>query len=226
MNSTTIQAPTASGPASKERAAPAAPGGWVRVDRSFLDARTTPRKRNGEPISGRERLMWAILDGYCGPRPFCWPSTEELAAAYGCDVRTAFQILKEMDEDGIIRRVAEGPKGKRIGIILLKRINPDSAEMVEQEVPSMIALLRDAIEDSLTRRRTLPFEAGIARKTAHSKKSRYRSKKWSRKRAGTKTIRFNDNDQESLSPQPSFRRPRPPANPPPTSPPWSPRWPG
>lgn len=154
---------------SKVRASSDSLSGWVHVERSSLDARYTHRKPDGEPITVRERLMWAILEGYCyyGKR-FCRPGTKELSEAYGCSVRTLFQILKEMDEDGIIRRVSEGPMDRRIGIILLKRTNPDRPETEESEIPDLIARLKAEIGGSSGGHPPHPQHTEPARKTAQS----------------------------------------------------------
>jgi hypothetical protein len=147
---------------------PPAPG-WVHVERRFLHASTTHRKPNGDPITPRERLVWFILDGYCGPyRPYCFPGVDRVAADFGVERRTAFEILREMDDDRLVRRVfEEGDRGKLIGFILLRRTNPNfPAPEGEAEIQAMIKLLKEAIEESAARRRTAPFGGGFAaRKT-------------------------------------------------------------
>ncbi len=162
------QAPSARlvGPDEGTRRATSGPIGWVHAERYFLDARTTHCKPNGDPITGRERMMWTLLEGYCGPKPFCWPGTAELAEAYGCKERTAHEILQEMEADGIIHRVFEGVRGKRVGIILLKRMNPSCRAPLPEEVPFVVTRLKEARERSLGHRRTIPFGAATVRKTA------------------------------------------------------------
>jgi hypothetical protein len=141
------------------------PSGWVHVERLFLNARTTLRKPDGKPITPRERLVWIILDGYCGPgRPFCFPGVDRLAADYGGERRTMFQILDEMERDGIIWRVFSEPerKGKIIGFILLKRTNLNIAWTEKRDIPGMEERLKEAIRESSERRKTAQPGGGCA----------------------------------------------------------------
>src|SRR4051812_3624416 len=137
-NSELIEAPRQDGVATKVRAQERPPDAWtIRVafrPSGMLDARTTHRKANGKPITPRERLMLQIIEGYARSKCYAWMSTGELAAAYGVDERSAQVILKEMDDDQLIRRVIEDadmPKrpgmryASRVGVILLKRFDPD-----------------------------------------------------------------------------------------------------
>src|SRR5262245_23248927 len=78
---------------------------WVvRADSSTLDARTTFRKADGRPITTNERLMLAVLEGFCRSKPYCWPSNQRLAAAMGKGERTVQSVLREMELDGLIVR--------------------------------------------------------------------------------------------------------------------------
>jgi hypothetical protein len=134
------------------------PGPWrVCVPVGVLDARTTYRGRDGSPLGVRGRLMLLILDGYCRNRPYCWARNEELAAAYGCEVRAVQLILRELEGDGLIVRVAAG-RGEpgRIGIVLRVRADPrrpaaDSESALRMAILSLMEQREGARGDEKTR---------------------------------------------------------------------------
>lgn len=119
---------------------------------SVLDARTTHRKPDGRPITGRERLLLLILEGSCRSRCYCWTSNQELADAYGCGPRALQLILREMEDDKLIHRVIEGRGSRevggmqvRVGIILLRRVDPDLPVADPAAIDDVVALMRAAI---------------------------------------------------------------------------------
>lgn len=154
---------SAAPPAGLPPSPPRAP--WViRTPVDSLDARAmTVRGPDGRtrPLSVRVRLMLLILDGHCRNRCYCWVGNAELAAAYGCEERTLQEILKEMEDDGLLVRVLtdRGRRG-RVGIILRRRADPGlPVADTDQTLALAIASLKDQREAVLERRRG-------ARKTA------------------------------------------------------------
>lgn len=102
-------------------------GPWVvRTPIDFLDARTTHRI-DGEPLSPRLRLLVLILEQFARDRAYLWTSNAELAAIVGCTERNLQLMLAELEAGRIIHRVMteNGPNAKRVGIIFLKRADPD-----------------------------------------------------------------------------------------------------
>jgi hypothetical protein len=153
----------AASPADPRPSPPRAP--WViRTPVDSLDARAmTVRGPDGRtrPLSGRVRLMLLILDGHCRNRCYCWVGNAELAAMYGCEERTLQEILKEMEDDGLLVRVLtdRGRRG-RVGIVLRRRADPTlPVADTDRSLALAIASLKDQREAALEQRR-------VARKTA------------------------------------------------------------
>ena len=79
------------------------------------DAGRVPRREDDhpspirKPLSVRQRFMVLILESYCRDKPYTWVGNRELAAAYGCAKCTVQELLKSLEEDRIIRRVAAQP---------------------------------------------------------------------------------------------------------------------
>ena len=132
---------------------------WViRTPLDSLDARAmTVRDPDGRtrPLSVRVRLMLLILDGHCRNRSYCWVGNAELAAAYGCEERTLQEILKEMEDDGLLRRVLtdRGRRG-RVGIVLRRRADPELPVAGTDPLLALaIASLKDQREAAQEQRR-------------------------------------------------------------------------
>jgi len=123
---------------------------WVnRVPTDFLDARKNP-------VGHRFGWTLLVLEGYCRSRCYCWVGNAELAAAVGCALRTLEDQLKGMEAAGIICRVHSDPSSReRIGIILLKRANPDLpiSGPGADEIAEVTRLMRATIADYRDRRR-------------------------------------------------------------------------
>jgi DNA-binding Lrp family transcriptional regulator len=112
-------------------------GWYIGIPTSFSDARQNP-------MSVRKRVMLMLLDGFCRDRPYCLASNSELAAAYGCGKSALGDLLKELEADGWIHRVAKlsGFPG-RVGIILLKRVDPEQPTAEASDVPRLAATMRE-----------------------------------------------------------------------------------
>jgi DNA-binding Lrp family transcriptional regulator len=197
-------------PAGPRPLPPRAP--WViRTPLDSLDARTmTVRDPDGRtrPLSVRERLMLLILDGHCRNRSYCWVGNAELAAAYGCEERTLQEILKEMEDDGLLKRVLtdRGRRG-RVGIVLRRRADPDlPVADTDRLLALAIASLKDQREAAQEQRRG-------ARKTAPSARGKPRPPSTRKTAPELRSLSWNENGSEKDGPRPGSEspdlRPRP-----------------
>jgi len=142
-------------------------GPWVnRVPVDFLDAR-----KNGG-IGHRFGWMLLVLEGYCRARSYCWVGNAELADAFGCKRSALKALLTEMvDKELIHRQMTVEGRGRpdRVGIVLLKRANPDLPVAGPDNLGDVIALMMGTIEDHRNRRhgqQTLPLSGPMeGRKT-------------------------------------------------------------
>jgi hypothetical protein len=126
------------------------------VPNSFLD----------RPELGH-RLGWAllVLEGRCRARCSCWVGNEDLAQALRLSVRATIRILGELEAEGWILRI-EAPPGQpgRIGILLLRRANPDLPVASREEIAE--AILRLKLAKSATfhgRKRPAPGDENVTR---------------------------------------------------------------
>ena len=117
------------------------PGPWVlRKPLAAIDARQ-------QDIPNHFRRMLDILEWCWRTKCYCWTSNEELAEAYGCQRRNVQKLLKAMEADGYLRRVEKttGRPG-RVGIIALRRYDPDLPVADPGELDQVEALLRRAVD--------------------------------------------------------------------------------
>ena len=88
--------------------------------------------------------MLLVLERACRDRSYCWNSNASLAALYGAKNSGGFrQLLADMRRDGYIATVPvnpDRPGDGRVGIFLLKRLDPDLP--VEDRPPSREAVAR------------------------------------------------------------------------------------
>ena len=144
---------------SQDRRTTTDPSDWViRTPTSFLDARANP-------LGHRLGWMLLILEGHCRARCYCWVGNAALARAYGCAQSALLVILKELEAKGVIQRVA-APRGRpgRLGIILLRRANPDLPTASPEEISDVVRLMTEARAESRDRARgqtRLPFPAPV-----------------------------------------------------------------
>jgi hypothetical protein len=216
-----------------------APRRWFNfIPASSVDARTTHRKPDGEPITVRERYMLLLLEGYCRTKCYTWVSNRELAAAYGCSERTLQQLLEAMEADNLIRRVLDdrGTEDRRevwrrTGIVLLKRLNDDLPVAEPGEVPDIATRMEDDKADHQGRRQathTRDFGAGEtapsrARETAPSRARETAPSQGEENRArmNTKSLSLEEDETEDDAGEGSVERQRPegpPARVPPVPP--------
>lgn len=57
-----------------------------------------------EEISIPAKALYGLLTVYCGDKRSCYPSREKLAYELGVSVSTIHRALKNLEENGIIRR--------------------------------------------------------------------------------------------------------------------------
>ena len=118
----------------------------------FLDGRSTVRRPNGRPVGRCIRLLWQIIERYCGhDKPFCLANADTLAAVYGTERSALFAMLEQMESLGIIRRVfADGIHGSRnpklIGVIVLVRLNSRDVVPTAEMIPALEARIKEARE--------------------------------------------------------------------------------
>ena len=118
----------------------------------FLDGRSTVRRPNGRPVGRCIRLLWQIIERYCGhDKPFCLANADTLAAVYGTERIALFAMLEQMESLGIIRRVfADGIHGSRnpklIGVIVLVRLNSRDVVPTAEMIPALEARIKEARE--------------------------------------------------------------------------------
>ncbi len=165
------------GPRDRPGAEPPPPKSWVlRIPVGFLDAR-----KNG---GLGHRFGWAllILEGYCRDRAFCWVGNAEAARALECNEGSLKRLLGEMQAAGLIHRVPtdEGRPG-RLGIVLLRRGNPDFPVADRESLADVVALMRGP--------RGAKARPSGARKRAASRGAQARP--------GIKTLSFNEDEFES-----------------------------
>ena len=88
--------------------------------------------------------MLLVLERACRDRSYCWNSNASLAALYGAENSGGFRrILADMRRDGYIAMVPvnpDKPGDGRVGIFLLKRLDPDLP--VEDRPPPREAVAR------------------------------------------------------------------------------------
>jgi hypothetical protein len=114
------------------------PASWVvRTPVAFLDAR-------GNPLGHRRGWMLLILESYARSRAWCWVGNRELAEAFGASESTVQGLLRELEAEGLIKRVAS-PVGQpgRLGIILLRRADPDLPVADASTVADVERAMRD-----------------------------------------------------------------------------------
>ena len=115
---------------------------WVvRIPETSIDARANP-------VGHRVGWMLVILEKFCRDRCYTWVGNAVLAAAYGCSENALLVLLKEMesgDAPFIVRVPTErGRPGRpgRVGIILLRRLNPDLPIAEPADVRDVIRLMQ------------------------------------------------------------------------------------
>jgi hypothetical protein len=165
----------------------------IRTPLDSLDARTmTVRDPDGRtrPLSVRQRLMLLLLDGHCRNRCYCWVGNAELAAAYGCEERTLQEILKEMEDDGLLVRVltVRGRRG-RVGIVLRRRADPglpvaDTDGLLALAIASLKDQREAAQEQRRGARKTAPTARGKPRPPS-TRKTAPELRSWSWKKDGS-----------------------------------------
>lgn len=88
--------------------------------------------------------MLLVFEGTCRDHSYCWNSNASLAALYGVENSGGFRrLLADMRRDGFIAMVPlnpDRPADGRVGIFLLKRLDPDLP--VEDRPPSREAVAR------------------------------------------------------------------------------------
>jgi hypothetical protein len=88
--------------------------------------------------------MLLVLERACRDRSYCWNTNASLAALYGAENSGGFRrLLADMRRDGYIAMVPVNPDRSgdgRVGIFLLKRLDPDLP--VEDRPPSREAMVR------------------------------------------------------------------------------------
>jgi hypothetical protein len=112
------------------------PPWFVRCSVDFLDARVTP-------LSDRARYVLEVLDGFARTDPFCFPSNEALAAMTGKTDRAIRDILEELDAAKWTERLfTEAGRPERVGIIMLRRVDPrmPAADTPERRAEAVSAL--------------------------------------------------------------------------------------
>ena len=113
---------------------------WVIRSRAdFFDARVNP-------IKNHHLRMSLIIEAMCGVDCFCFHGNQEVAARYGCNRRHLQTIFKEMEGAKLIFRVegVDDDDPDRVGIILLKRSDPDlPVADTEEALARAIVALKD-----------------------------------------------------------------------------------
>jgi hypothetical protein len=90
--------------------------------------------------------MLLILEGYCWAKAWCWVSNARLADAFGCDQGALRRLLRQMEAAGLIHRVpTEHGRPGRLGIVLLKRSDPDLPVADRAGLAEVVALMRRAL---------------------------------------------------------------------------------
>ena len=56
-----------------------------------------------DDISNGAKLLWAILNGYCGPNGLVYPKQEDLARDMGCSIQNIRLLVKQLEKSGLIR---------------------------------------------------------------------------------------------------------------------------
>jgi hypothetical protein len=104
-------------------------------------------------LSDRERVVFQLLDTFARNDTFCFVGYVALGKLANKSARSLQLIVGSLEEKGFVRVVFEqGKNSHRVGIILLKRVNPDVNPAAD--TPEAVA----AAEDFLRKRR--PGEAG------------------------------------------------------------------
>jgi DNA-binding HxlR family transcriptional regulator len=125
------------------RPAAGSPGALEMARKSLIEQRGRRADRN------RQRLQDALED-LCGERPYGRTGNKELARRLRVSTRCVQAMLADLVRDGSIHRVmTEGGTHGRLGIVLLKRSDPDRpAAGTEEELLAATAALK-ALEPAL-----------------------------------------------------------------------------
>jgi hypothetical protein len=105
-----------------------------------------------------------VLEDLARNKVFCYPSDEYLKRRLGCSLRTAQNVLKELENDSVLLRIRSEGGGMRLGIVMLERMDPDRpAASNETLLKLAIASLKDQREGAREHNRVTSKVARVAR---------------------------------------------------------------
>lgn len=95
-------------------------------------------------LNGEETKAMLILEYRARRNPYCFMRPKSVALIMGKSLRTAQRLLASIAEKGWIRQVhRRGPKSPLVGIVMLKRADPDlPAAETDEQIESVEAFLR------------------------------------------------------------------------------------
>lgn len=94
------------------------PTSWFKMVPEFLDCQRTD-------LSPLAKLLLMVLDCHCGKeKPFCWASLKTLGKWIDRHEKNVRAELARLEERGWVKREF-GPQGELLGIIMLRRVDPD-----------------------------------------------------------------------------------------------------
>lgn len=108
----------------------------------FLDARVTQ-------LSDRAFRVFEALDGLAGSDAFCLASNELIGRKTYKKPSTLGEIFRELEDSGWIWRVySDSTMRKRIGVLLFRRVDPESPST--RDIPEAIDLAIQAMRKAVS----------------------------------------------------------------------------